>query len=101
MRKIAQRFCFLLLFFFRGGVLGLKDRMGDEMYINDTQLERFEEGRMNAIVGEMKKSTEQYHTDEEFRDAAELVTSRKNSKWFDRIPKLNLVSLDFNTNNDI
>ena len=75
--------------------------MGDEMYINDTQLERFEEGRMNAIVGEMKKSTEQYHTDEEFRAAAELVTSRKNSKWFDRIPKLNLVSLDFNTNNDI
>ncbi len=87
-------YCFLgiIIFSLLLPIFCLKESLGDEMYINDSQLEKFEKGRMRDIVVEMNNSNKHFVTDQEVNAAAELMLGRKKSKWFDSIPEVNLVS---------
>lgn len=62
------------------------------MYIDDLQLENFEEERMHDILVELKEPDT---TDDVRRSAGELPSGWRKSKWSDSIPKLNLVSQTF------
>ena len=79
------------LFFFLP-VLSTTEFVGDEMYIDDLQLENFEEERMHDILVELKEPDT---TDDVRRSAGELPSGWRKSKWSDSIPKLNLVSQTF------